>query len=467
MRHEDRSKGRARAALAALAAALALVLGTQPVQAATQQAKLTAADGATNNLFGSSVSVSGDTALIGAYNDDDKGASSGSAYVFTRSGGAWTQQAKLTASDGTVGDFFGVSVSVSGDTALIGAYGDDDNGSSSGSAYVFTRSGSTWTQQAKLTAADGAANDVFGVSVSVDGDTALIGAYFDDDHGTDSGSAYVFTRSGSTWTQQAKLTAADGAAFDFFGHSVSVSGDTALVGAYGDDDQGLDSGSAYVFTRSGGTWTQEAKLTAPDGAANDRSGISVSLREDTALVGAYLDDDHGTDSGSAYVFARSGSTWTQETKLTASDGAAGDQFGWSVSVEGDTALVGAYFDDDHGSSSGSAYVFNLDTTPPDVSLITADGALLVYAQPVIADQVTGEATDASGIASVEVTFTGLTPLAPTVTVVATLSCGGSACTFTADPPAFPGLYEVVGTATDGGGNTADSAAITVIVVRVA
>jgi len=375
--------------------------GVSSAPAQIPQFKLTASDAAGEDFFGCSVSVSGDTAVVGSSFDDDGGTDSGSAYVFTRSGSTWTQQAKLTASDAAVEDRFGDSVSVSGDTAVVGAWKDDDGGESSGSAYVFTRSGSTWTEQAKLTASDAAVEDLFGRSVSVSGDTAVVGSSFDDDAGESSGSAYVFTRSGSTWTQQAKLTASDAAVLDAFGRSVSVSGDTAVVGASGSvyvfarsgsswtqeakltasdaaagDGFGIsvsisggtavvgakyddDAGSAYVFTRSGSTWTQQAKLTASDAAAYDWFGDPVSVSGDTAVVGANGNDDAGSASGSAYVFKRSGSTWTQQAKLTASDAAAGDLFGWSVSVSGDTAVVGASSNDDAGSASGSAYVFDL------------------------------------------------------------------------------------------------------------
>jgi hypothetical protein len=321
----------------------------------TQQAKLLASDGAADDQFGWSVSLSGDTALIGAAWDDDNGASSGSGYVFTRTGTTWTQQAKLLASDGTAQDRFGGSVSLSGDTALIGAAWDDDNGVDSGSAYVFTRTSTTWTQQAKLLASDAAADDLFGWSVSLDGNTAFISAYKDDDNGVDSGSAYVFTRTSTTWTQQAKLLASDAAAGDFFSFSVSLSGDTALIGAAWDDDKGVDSGSVYVFTRTSTTWTQQAKLLASDAAAGDYFGVSVSLDGDTALIGAYKDDDKGVDSGSAYVFIRTGTTWTLQQKLLASDGTAEDYFGWSVSLSGDTALIGAPLAGNNGA--GSAYVF--------------------------------------------------------------------------------------------------------------
>jgi hypothetical protein len=343
---------------------------------AQQLQKVTAADGAAGDSFGVSVSVDGDTALIGAYADDDKGTDSGSAYVFTRSGGTWSQQAKLTAADGAATDYFGLSVALDGDTALIGAQHDDDKGGNSGSAYVFTRSGGTWSQQAKLTAADGATSDMFGSRVALDGNTALIGSYSDDDKGAESGSAYVFTRSGGTWSQQAKFTASDGAASDWFGYSVSLDGDAALIGSRNDDDKGVDSGSAYVFTRSGGTWSQQAKLTAADGAAGDYFSFVLSLDGDTVLVGALQDDDKGSDSGSAYVFTRSGGTWSQQAKLTASDGAAGDVFGYSVSLDGNTALIGAYQDDDKGNDSGSAYVFTRSggTWGQQAKLTAADGA---------------------------------------------------------------------------------------------
>jgi hypothetical protein len=337
----------------------------------TQQAKLIASDGANNDQFGCWVSLSGDTALIGAPWDDDKGIDSGSAYVFTRSGTTWTQQAKLLPSDNTTGDWFGCCVSIDGNTALIGAQGDQslvDNGT----AYVFTRSGTTWTLEQKLYASDGAAGDCFGFMVSIEGDTALIGADYDDDNGFNSGSAYVFTRSGTAWIQEAKLLPSDGATEDdFSGGGVYLYGDTAIIGAELDDDNGVDSGSAYVFTRSGTIWTQEAKLLPSDGAANDLfSMYGVNLEGDTALIGAWYDDDNGVDSGSAYIFTRTGTTWTQQQKIIASDGTVGDQFGVAVALEGDTAFIGAWFDDDLGTNSGSVYIFiKTENQPPRVTSI--------------------------------------------------------------------------------------------------
>jgi hypothetical protein len=342
----------------------------------SQQAKLTAADGAAIDYFGISVSVSGDTAVIGAPGDDDKGDASGSAYVFVRvADGTWSQQAKLAAADGADGDQFGFrGVSVSGDTAVIGAFGDDDKGADSGSAYVFVRAADgTWSQQAKLTAADGATDDNFGDRVAVSGDTAVIGADWDDDKGDYSGSAYVFVRAADgTWSQQAKLTAADGASGDAFGSGVAVDGDTAVIGAYGDDDKGTDSGSAYVFVRAvDGTWSQQAKLTAADGASGDAFGSGVSVSGDTAVIGAPGDDDKGDASGSAYVFVRAADgTWSQQAKLTADDGAADEYFGISVAVSGDTAVVGAPDDDDKGTDSGSAYVFgSAPVTTPHINMV--------------------------------------------------------------------------------------------------
>ena len=209
-------------------------------------------------------------------------------------------QRKLTASDADSSDVFG-SVSVSGDYALVGAQGDN---SQAGSAYIFVRSGTTWTQQQKLTASDAASGDLFGSSVSISGDYAVVGARQDN---SNAGSAYIFVRSGTTWTQQQKLTASDVVEADSFGISVSVSGNYAVVGAYGNDDAGTysNSGSAYIFVRSGTTWTQQQKLTASDAAASDAFGMSVSVSGDYAVVGAYDTNDGANLRGSAYVFVMS------------------------------------------------------------------------------------------------------------------------------------------------------------------
>ncbi len=342
----------------------------------TEEQKLTATASEAGDMFGASISLDGDTALVGAVNDYDGGPFSGSVYVFTRLGDNWAQQDKLTASDATGGDQFGISVALDGDTALVGAWNNDEGGTNSGSAYIFTRSGTTWTQQAKLLASDPGNYDNFGNSVALDGDTALIAAELDDNSwGTNSGTVYVFIGSGANWTEQAKLTASDAVGGDQFGHSVALDGDTALVGATNDYDI-TNSGSAYIFTRSGTVWTEDANLSASDASGGDQFGISVALDGDTALVGAAYDDDGGTNSGSAYIFTRSGRTWTQQAKLTASDAADVDQFGNSVALIGNTALIGAWNNDDGGSNSGSAYIFTRSGTiwTEYVKLMASDAA---------------------------------------------------------------------------------------------
>jgi len=347
-----------------------------------EESKLVPSDGAEDDRFGSSVSLSGDRALVGAYRDDDNGNDSGSAYVFKFDGvSTWMEEDKLVPIDGDEGDTFGRSVSLSGDRALMGASEDDDNGSKSGSAYVFKFDGvSAWGEEDKLVASDGAADDFFGNSVSLSGDRALVGAYRDSDNGNDSGSAYVYKYDGvSAWMEEDKLVPIDGAEDDEFGFSVSLSGDRALVGAYIDDDNGDFSGSAYVFKFDGmSTWMEEDKLVPIDGATNDRFGYSVSLSGNRAMVGAYLDNDNGNDSGSVYMFEFDGmGAWVEEAKLTASDGAALDTFGYSVSLSGNRALVGAYQDDDNGNNSGSAYVFKYEggrTWVEEAKLVPIDGA---------------------------------------------------------------------------------------------
>jgi len=326
-----------------------------------QQGKLTAPDAAAGDELGGSVGFADDVAAAGARLSDGKSADSGSAYVFTRSAGEWNPPVKLVAADGAAGDEFGYGVAVSGTTVVVAAPRDDDKYEDSGSVYVFTRSGSHWNQQAKLTADDGAEGDLFGISVAIDDDTIVVGADLTDDKGENSGAAYVFTRSGDSWSQQAKLTADDGAAGDLFGIRVTVSGETAVIGAARDDDQGENSGAAYVFVRDGMTWSQQAKLTADDGAANDRFGTRVEIQGDTAVIAAILGDGAAPDVGAAYVFTRSANVWAQHAKLAASDGASGDVFGWGVALDGDTVLAGAPTSIiTLPGGPGSAYLFELD-----------------------------------------------------------------------------------------------------------
>lgn len=315
-----------------------------------QEAKLYATDPAMGDRFGVSVAVSGDTIVVGAHWSREQ---AGSAYVFRRTGPDWVQEAKLVASDGERIDYFGLSVAISGDIAVIGARWDDDHGTNSGSAYVFRRNGSVWTQESKIKASDGAPEDWFGCFVAIDRETIVVGASQDDDNGTNSGSAYVFQSTGSAWVQAAKLRAQDGAAGDTFGGPVAVSGEWILIGSPGDDDSGADSGSAYVFRRDGGHWLQTTKLKAADGAANSLFGASVALGGGMAMIGA----PH-QDAGAAYLFIYDGTQWVQTAQLSASDLAVEGCFGVSVAVSGHTGIVGAYWDDDMGDKSGSVCLFH-------------------------------------------------------------------------------------------------------------
>jgi hypothetical protein len=332
-----------------------------------QQSEIMAADRAVLDAFGGAVGLSadGNTALVGA---PQKAVVSnrrqGAAYIVVRSGTTWRQQAKLTAADGFQTDNFGgaVALSADGSTALVGASGKNNN---QGVAYIFVRNGTSWSQQAELTAADGFEADNFGgtVALSADGNTALIGA---SSRNINQGAAYVFARNGTTWGQQAELTAADGVGGDFFGTAVSLSADgsSALIGA---DLKTIGSvrfqGAAYVFGRNGTNWSQQTRLTATDGATTDAFGAAVALSADgsNALIGASLKTIGGNGlQGAAYVFMRSGASWSQQTRLSAADGAATDLFGDSLAMgaDGTSALIGAHGKSIGGNAlQGAAYVF--------------------------------------------------------------------------------------------------------------
>jgi hypothetical protein len=323
------------------------------------QQQLQASDGLTDDFFGSAVALDGDTLAVGAPGEDQGYFTEvGAVYVFTRTNGVWSQQAKIEASDGFWFDNFGRSVGLSGNTLIVGAEEADTPQGSRGAAYIFTRTGATWTQSQKLLSADGDYSDYFGSSVAIDGDRAIIGARSDDSPLEAAGSAYVFTRSGGTFTQQQKLTASDAQLYAFFGNRVAIDGDTALVAAHRDAG---NKGAAYVFTFSGTTWSEQAKLTASDGVANDYFGNSLALLGDVALVGMSSDDiGSASDRGSAYLFERDGETWAEQQKLTASDGAASDLFGTSVALGPDVAIVGALWDVvSLNGTQGSAYVFDV------------------------------------------------------------------------------------------------------------
>jgi hypothetical protein len=341
------------------------------------ESKITASDAQGFDYFGSSVSINSDATyvIVGARQENggsgDPISNAGAAYVYVRSGSSWSQQAKIVASDAQASDYFGSSVSINSDAtyAIVGAYNETGG---AGAVYVFTRSGSTWTQQQKLTASDAQSNDTFGTTVSInsDGDYAIIGAQYEDTGGQNAGAAYVFSRSGSTWTQQAKIQSSDIQANDNFGVSVSINSDAtyAIVGATAEDggagDPLSNAGAAYVFSRSGSTWSQQAKIVSDDLQFVDNFGWAVEISADgnTAIVGVPGEDggagDPLTSAGAVYVFTRSGSTWSQQAKIASSDIAAGDRFGYSVSInsDGTYAAVGAWWSP-VATKAGAAYIY--------------------------------------------------------------------------------------------------------------
>ena len=327
--------------------------------------KWTPADLAANDHFGNSVSIDGNYAIVGSMLDDDNGNNSGSAYILHWTGTTWVQQQKLTGSNGSG---FGASVYIKGDHAIVGSVWDGPGGvSMAGSASIFKFNGTSWVQEAYITASDKAGSDYFGTAVSIDGDYAIVGVRADDNAaGPDAGGAYIFHWTGTEWVQQAKLTASDGAGQDYFGNSVSINGgEYAVVGAVLNDDQGTgDSGAVYIFHRNGATWEQQVKLTAWDKGWGDNFGDSVAKDGDYLVVGASGDDTPaGANAGSVYIFHWNGTTWENQARLMASDGASNDYFGSKVAINGDYVVVGSPNDDTSaGTDAGSVYVFKRDGT---------------------------------------------------------------------------------------------------------
>jgi hypothetical protein len=393
------------------------------------QASLVAPNVAFSSLFGAGVALSGDTLVVGTPGDasnargingdpaNNVASNSGAVNVYTRANGVWTHQAYIKASNAEAGDTFGTSVAISGDTLVVGAPAEDsqatgvdgdqaNNGSfASGAVYVFTRTAGVWSQQAYLKASNTGAGDEFGASVAISGDTLVVGAHFEssgatgvngdgaDNSKASSGAAYVFSRTGTTWRQTAYLKASNTTAGDEFGFSVAVSSTTIAIGAYheGSAATGVNgpiipngasgSGAVYVFTGSGDVWTQQAYVKASNNTSLASFGWSVALSGDTLAVGAPKESNFGSgvganqsvpggaDSGAVYVFTRSGSTWSQQVYIKASNTGLFDDFGWSVALAGDILAVGSPFEDssatgvngdqrnDNVSNAGAAYVF--------------------------------------------------------------------------------------------------------------
>lgn len=380
-------------------------------------------------LFGWSVSISGDRAIVGARFDPSAGSQAGAAYVFRRDDNdtpndptddSWVEEDILTASDANGGEQLGGSVAIDGDYAITGAQNDDDAGEGSGSAYVFYKddndtpldpSDDFWVEQAKLIGSDEAAGDNFGISVSISGSRAVVGAWHHNAVGDQSGAAYVFRRDDNdtpadptddTWVEEAKLTPSDAAVFDQFGVAVAIDGDRIVGGAWLDDDGGNLTGSAYVFRRDDNAtpafpdddfWVEEAKLTASDATAGDELGKSVSISGDLAAIGAFEDDDAcaddpnpdpNCDSGSAYVFRRDDNgtplnpdddTWVETVKLVSSDTAAQEFFG-RVAIDGTTVVAGS-LSDEAGDQAGAAYMFDVSKTCPPIPTVSQWGVVVM------------------------------------------------------------------------------------------
>ena len=343
---------------------------------ASQQAKLVSSDIQSADELGywCSISEDGNTAAVSAWSEDTGGSNAGAVYVFTRSGTTWSQQAKLQASDASSPARLGTSLDISsdGNTIAAGAQNAVSNPSRAGAVYIFTRSGTTWSQQAKLTASDGAASDHLGWSTAISADSnTVVSTAPGLDIGTDSsvGAIYVFTRSGTTWTQSTKI--ANPVTGSFSGHrmtcGVDSDGDTIIMGCREGVSSGtLVSGTAYIFTRSGSTWSQQQQINASDAEAGDVFGEKVDIANDgnTVIVGAETEDTGANGAGAAYIFTRSGTTWSQQQKIQASDAAGLDYFGKDVALDktGNAAIVGALYEDVEGTNAGAAYIFTRDGT---------------------------------------------------------------------------------------------------------
>jgi hypothetical protein len=357
----------------------------------TFQTKLSPSDGDAHDCFGTLIAVSGDTMAVGAPFATGAAFASGAIYVFRYNGTSWIEEAKLTASDGAANDYFGVSVAISGDTIVVGASEDMGNYVYSGAVYVYRYNGTSWIEEAKLTASNGAAEDAFGGFVAVSGDTIVVASSEDIGNYVYSAAVYVYRYNGTSWIQETRIPAGedhsgefvavngdmmvygcsiyryDGIAWKYetkftsrnlrYVNSVAISADMIVFGYPWDDENGLASGSAYIYRYDGSKW-QETKLTAGDGVAEDHFGRSVAVSGDTIVVGTQKGDENGSASGYAYIYRYDGSKW-QETKLTAGDGVAEDHFGVSAAVSDNTIVIGAPADDDNGTNSGSAYVYRV------------------------------------------------------------------------------------------------------------
>ncbi len=360
-------------------------------------ARLTASDGASANFFGGAVAIDSNVIVVSAIGDSTY---SGSTYLFEKPIGGWTdttETAKLRAGDASNNANFGKAVGISGNTIVVSAYGDL---SYAGSGYIFTKPPGGWkdtTHTAKLTASDGLTVDYLGQSASISGNYVILGASGDDDNGSGSGSAYIFEKPGATWvdmTETAKLLPSDAVAGAQFGVSVGISGEDAVIGAYTDNEFGAQAGAAYVFTKPAGGWkdtTEHAKLVPSEHGADMYFGYTVAISGENIAIGAFGDSlESGTSYlGSAYVFNKPSAGWTnmnESVKIFADDGAKDDYFGESIAISGQSVCVGVKRDDDNGMNSGSIYMYdycdsiNIQSVTVDAGCTITNGSASVTVQ---------------------------------------------------------------------------------------
>ena len=309
-----------------------------------QLAELKGSDTLTGDAVGVSVAISGTTALVGA---PGSAKDAGRAYVFTETAAHWNEVAELKGSDTVASDFFGYSVAISGTTAVVSAPGFAKN---AGRAYIFARTATGWKQAAELKGSDTVAGDYFGDSLAISGATTFVGA---DGHAKSAGRAYVFTNVATGWEQVAELKGSDTVAGDGFGYAVAISGTTVIVGA---PDHAKDAGRAYVFTDATAGWKQAAELKGSDTVAKNGFGVSVAISGMTAIAGA---PGFSKAAGRAYVFAKTGGVWTQARELKGLDTVASDDFGYTVAISNATAVAGA---PGFSKAAGRAYVFTNTAT---------------------------------------------------------------------------------------------------------
>ncbi|MEN9442875.1 MAG: hypothetical protein RLZ33_2952 [Bacteroidota bacterium] len=377
-------------------------------QSLTEFEKILGSDVEFGDWYTSSMTANGNRAILGSWGDDINGFPDvGSAYIYEKINGKWIEQIKLLASDGEESDYFGYSVGISGDIAVVGAYLDDDLGLNAGAVYIFNYNGSSWVQTDKIYAADGSSGDVFGRSIDIEGKRIVIGADGDFYNGTSAGSAYIFENQGGNWVETAHLSPSDGVNYDRFSNCVSISGDRVLIGAKDHDFLGAESGAAYVFKYNGTIWTQEAKLLASDGITDDSFSCSVAIDGTQILIGA-CQDQSLSGSGAAYLFNFDGNSWIQTQKIIAPDAIAGLIFGRKVDIINDNLLVGADGDNTMALHSGSAYFFkkngsnwyyNSKMTPSDGAVFGDFGLNLALTENEALIGATGDNGPVSGIAS--------------------------------------------------------------------